>query len=303
MTLTRFLSALRNVPRPFRIARAKGAVFVTALLLTPLVQAQGRATNTEWFPLDVGSSWSYRSLDGSTLNRQVLPDPSGIPDRVVVEDEIRGENGTLLDAREFGVRVRESTGMWITLRRDDPAARLSPCPIPRRIRKTASCQGEESRRKALEGDGPVLVGTSVLDRETLTYVSETGFGIAVYARGIGPVLFTEEDETYVLESFELGSSLVQEAAGPASGLVAQGVSVWPTPTTGPVTLQYSTDVEGPLFAEVFDALGRRIMDVALPPGPGAQAVRLELPAGTGAVIVRVRSETETVGTARTVRVR
>ncbi|WP_420457550.1 hypothetical protein [Rubrivirga sp.] len=301
MTPSRFLSALRNVPRPFRILPAKGAVFVAALLLAPLAHAQ-RATSTEWFPLDVGTSWVYRSLNGTTLHRQVLPDPAGIPERALVKDVFADAGGGLLSSREFVVRVRESTGMWFTLRRDDPSSRLSPCPIPRRILPTASCLGEESRRKTLEGDGPVLVGTELLDRETLTYVSETGFGIAVYARGIGPVLFNEGTSVYVLDSFEEGGSF-QELVGPANAETVQGVSVWPTPTAGPVTLQYSTEADGPLFADVFDALGRRIMDVELPPGPGTQTVRLDLPRGSGAVIVRVRSETETIGTARTVQVR
>lgn len=302
MTHSRFLPALPNVPRPAQLWRMKGAVFVLTLLLSPLANAQ-RATSSDWFPLDVGSTWSYRSLEGATFDRHVLADPSGIPDRVVVEDELKGPDGTPLDSRRYVVRVRESTGMWFTLQRDHPSDRLSPCPIPRRVLKTASCQGEESRRKALEGDGPVIVGTSVLDRETLTYVSETGFGVTVYARGIGPVLFTEENTTYVLESAEQGVPPVQGTVGLSNALVAQGVSVWPTPTRGPVTLRYSTDTTGPLFADVLDALGRKIMDVALPPGPGTQAVHLDLPSGTGVVIVRVRSETETIGTARTVRVR
>ncbi len=302
MTLSRFLPALPNVPHLFQFWPMKGAVFGAALLLAPLAHAQ-RATSSEWFPLEVGTSWVYQSLDGTTLNRQVLPDPAQIPGRVVVEDEIVGADGVPLDSYQFVVRVRESTGMWITLRRDRPSSRLSPCPIPRRLLATASCQGEETRRLAAEGEGPVWVGSTAFDRPTLTYASATGFGIAVYAQGIGPVVFNEGETVYVLEFFGSGGLSAQGPAGLASGPTVEGVSVWPTPTTGPLTLQYATDADGPLVADVLDMLGRRILEVPLPSGPGTQTVRLDLPPGTGATIVRVRSETGVVGTARTVRVR
>ncbi|MGB3542222.1 hypothetical protein [Rubrivirga sp.] len=252
------------------------------------------AQETAWYPLATGTTWTFAALDGSTRTRSVQRDTvvAGESFRVV-EDVDQDSRGVRVGTRRFVVRYDATSATWRSGQGRSTA--LAPCPLPAVPAESVSCDDEGTDvRRASVGSGPVPVGDDVLEVETLTLTSRVGFDIIVYAKGVGPIFFTEEGRAFSLTS-RAQDDLEDEL---------EAVRAWPSPTAGPFTLWYRADTSAPLAGETLDVLGRRVASFALPPAPAGRTRLLNLPTAAGVYVVRVRRADGTVlGETRVVRVR
>ena len=267
-----------------------------ALLAAPPAAAQGAADPgaASFFPLEVGSVFDYASDTGDVLRRTVAYDTLVVGAAyAVVADTVWDRAGQRVRTARYAARFDAETSRVVVWdgAQDRPSAALAPCPTA--AGPSVECETDlgPERRHVTEGGGALALapGSSV---RTRTYASEVGFGVLVLAEGIGPVLAADLRGVYTLcyarvGGVELGTpgrpALAERAAPPPVRL-----RVWPNPTAGRVTLRYEGAGSGPASADVFDALGRRVLTVPIPDGGDVRQLVLDVPAGLSRGVYTVR---------------
>ena len=279
------------------------AVCLATLGAAPAASQDAAPPPSAFFPLQPGNTFDYESDAGGSLRRTVLHDTLvGGRAYVVVADTVWDRGGrpartaryvARYDADSARVAVWDGAG-----ERTSPD--LAPCPLTAEAVVACATGGAAARRHVTEGTVSLAVAPD-LAVATRTYASEEGFGVLVLAEGIGPVLVADLRQVYTLRYARVGE---RELGEPVRAVVARSVPappgpaapleprlrVWPNPAVGPVTLRYEGADDGPATAEVFDALGRRVLTAPLPPTGDVRQVVLDLSGAVspGAYTVRVR---------------
>ena len=281
-------------------------MYVAALGSTPVV-AQATPLHTAstaapppdlsaFFPLGLGTMFDYEADTGAVLRRSISRDSLvGTVTYAVVEDTVWDRAGRRVGAERHLARFdpdAERVVVWDGSR-ERMSSDLSPCPLV--VGESLDCVSGEGTelRHATETEGPLPLDPG-LQARTRTYASEVGFGVLVLTEGVGPTLVAGLDRVYALRyarvgGRELGTPLRPLRPAPAAPLERR-LRVWPNPAAGPVTVQYEGAEAGPATAEVFDALGRRVLVVPLPPSGDVRRVAVDLSGAVspGAYTVRVR---------------
>ena len=287
---------------PTRAARAaRPLVFCLAFLATVSVAAQdgpprpdGDPSPAAFFPLQLGSVFDYTDDTGHLLRRTVAYDTLVGPTRyAVVADTTWDRAGQPVGVARYAARFDPETSRVVVW--DGDRERLSPAlaPCPMTAGPEVVCAAADSTRRRLVTEGMgVLALAPGLSVRTRTYASEVGFDVLVLAEGFGPVLVADLHNVYSLRYARVGGrelgvpsrSVHTEASAPPP----LRLRVWPNPTVGRVTLRYEGGAGDASTADVFDALGRRVLSVPLPAGGDVRQVVLDLPGALSRGVYTVR---------------
>lgn len=249
--------------------------------------------------------WAFSGAGGDSRLIHVVRDTvvEGEP-YVVVSDE-RVVDGRPAEAHRHVVRYDRPSSRVVAW--TDGGGRsvssLSPCPLALPDDALVTCDEGGLPWRAGEDAGPLPSLGMEAPVRNRSFASTLGFSFYVLAEGIGPVLYSDARSFLRLTYARVGGKEHGAAASPLPP--PPEADLWPNPTAGDVTLRYSPPEPGPVTADVYDALGRRVAEAPLPPGPGPRTARLNVPSALppGAYVVRVRAPSGVVAVARFVRIR
>ncbi|MDT0630546.1 T9SS type A sorting domain-containing protein [Rubrivirga litoralis] len=247
-----------------------------------------------FFPLLSGSVFDYASEGGAALRRSVTGDTLiGATSYASVVDSAWAAPTSPARVTRYLARYDAGSARVVVWdgSRERPSPQLAPCPLGGAGAVDCAAGGAGDRRQVTVGEGALAIAPGH-EVSTRTYASEAGFGVLVLAEGLGPVVIAGPNGTYVLQYAHVGLSEVgtplrsdRPAHGAPAGL---RVRAWPNPAAGPVTLRVEGAAPGPATAEVFDALGRRVLVVPLPSSGAVREAVLDLDLSPGAYVVRVQ---------------
>lgn len=297
--------------------RYASALFCLLVVGTPAVLAQP-VNWSEFYPLHEPDRWVYRYTE-EQCNEELPPvcveEEAAFIERVVI-GEFPGNQAVmtvdLYDRLGEVPTCSAEYGVWF----DDSRNQVRTTALEG-ICDPAFGDGE---RQPLGTQSP---GETTIDIGGFTYsavtVEEAGQADvsyqAVFARGIGMVRSTEslangggsQVTTYALQYAEVGgvtygTLAVESASEPVPVPFALGFA-YPNPFSSTTTLALSAPFAETVMVEVFDVLGRRVLERALAVQPaGTQRITLDLQAvPAGAYFVRATTSSGQTATRRIVR--
>lgn len=254
------------------------------------------ADGEAFFPLVPGSVMDFEGGEAGTLRRSVVGDTIVAARRYVsVIDTMWAPSGDLVGAYHYIARYDADATRVVVWdgQTERLSSRLAPCPLTGGGAVVCASTESAELRDVTEGEGGLPFDPYHVVA-TRTFASELGFGVLVLAEGIGPVLIVDSERTYALQYARIGGEEVGTPLRPllqnAQVAAPPRLRAWPNPSAGRITLHYEGAGSGPVTADVFDALGRRVLVIPFPAGGDTRDIVVDLAemVSPGAYTVRVR---------------